>query len=132
MHPAQDWRPTIAAASEPIDSQGDSLGEVQPKELGQQFDGPGDAMGYEFELNQIIEDLESQLPDVPLPGPSHPQVASPLRSPPATDAEIQKEEEPVARPVATPCRSDRNDPPIMETNEASHAAFIRTCAHDRI
>jgi hypothetical protein len=65
---------------------------------------PDPTESVEFELNQIMEDMQAKLPEIPLPPADQPQILAEL-----PDRHCQKEaQEPVAQRnlVPTPCRTD--------------------------
>ena len=117
----QDWQPLSARAdSQDCGDDGDHE-DCGGQELQPCTDGlpmfPEDSLNVEKELGVIFENLEEQLPEVPLPGPPVPQIPSPPRdkvlaegpsSPPAPVVDKEVETGPGAgssKVVATPCRA---------------------------
>ena len=117
----QDWHPLSARAdSQDCGDDGDHE-DCGGQELQPCTDGlpmfPEDSLNVEKELGVIFENLEEQLPEVPLPGPPVPQIPSPPRdkvlaegpsSPPAPVVDKEVETGPGAgssKVVATPCRA---------------------------
>ena len=115
---SQDWEPT--AQHDDGESQGDS----QESDSGNLVDdpqqehepgNPADPTEHvEFELNQIMEDMETALPKIPLPPVDQPQTLAKLPD----HLRQKKAEEPVAQrnPVPTPCRADTTSAPTNVTN----------------
>ena len=106
----QDWKPMA--------SRGDS--QPDDSDLSDQGHGEGDAAGddalpatleHASQLDQVIEDdlqnlmddLDKKLPEVPLPGPVEPQIPSP------------KLDQPTRRVLPTPCRAESVASTMMDT-----------------
>ena len=102
----QDWAPTSSGAS------GDSQAESQDMEEMESHMVPAeqeeDPMA--FEMNQVYDSLEQNLPEVPLPGPDRPQVLG-------SRTESKEIETPAPRPVSTPCRGNENSSVVVKTAE---------------
>ena len=121
----QDWKPLAS-------SRGDSQGE-DGEASGEGDAASGDLDGEPIEesellgqplfpdspLEMLMDELEKQLPEVPVQGPSAPQVPSPKR--PQTEESRPKVEAPgihldvSPRVVATPCRAESVAPTVLDT-----------------
>lgn len=113
----QDWRPTTSR-HEPGESEADDSQNPLEDVSRTLLEGDGATeFNPEFELNQIMDTLQHELPEMPLPPPAEPQrLADKNRCGSPAEA---------TQPVPTPCRAeaplpkvDPMDVPIFKSQKA--------------
>lgn len=104
LHHGQDWEPissTHWGSTDETLAHGDS----------QEQDGQPDPLVEEvhYELNQLMETLETNLPENAIPGPDQPQV---LAKSPKAKEDLGDSLPAASQPIATPCRSHVGCPSV--------------------
>lgn len=114
----QDWQPTAAPAADHPDADTQDGALVEDS----QVDDPP----FEFELNKIFEDMEKELPEIPLPPVPAPQIPSPPKNKSlAVEASPAPAPAPSGKgdqlPLPTPCRSVVPTPQLTQTSSVGVA-----------
>ena len=115
--PVQEWRPAAVGNQDDPDSVMDDSQEVselpveEPVQQYQVLNLDPQQQEVEDHLNQVMDSLVEQLPEIPLPQPEQPQLL-PAERPPAAKLDDGKGDHTPRPPGPTPCRTGTNTPVV--------------------